>query len=248
MGRDPDGSKKALAIFSSDAPELEVIRSLVDIGLDYTVCTCPNEALSRLRNESHLFDIAMVGLEYESMSGPELAWRLRQRHPRMPIVMLAPDLGKWEAEEIYDCGVNVLLSEIAEVDALRGHIRLVLQRLLADAETGQQAKMYEQAVVEALGGRDLAARLVSAERLILYENARLRRIVGNNCGRNCFQFWGLEDACADCPAVEALERGSRVSKVGRRPDGGKVRVDAVPVTPADGTRAVVEIFHFIDSD
>ena len=58
----------------------------------------------------------------------------------------------------------------------------------------------------------------------------MRQLTGVNVGNNCFDIWDAEGPCARCISVKALENECRVSRVVRRDGGGKVRVDAVPVT------------------
>jgi len=240
-------SRLALAVFGCGTPELASVGELDQLGLDCVVYTSPEEMLADYRGEARTFDLAMLTIEYKTMSGPELAWRLRRRYPLTPIVMLARELGTWDPEDIYDCGVNVLLEGPQDADGLKRGIRPLLERLSTPSQAHAKRDAYARIVLAALSGDSKPARIVSAERLILYENEHVQSLVGDHTGCNCHDFWQQGGPCTTCAGVAALERDCRISRIGRREDGVRVRCDAVPVTLEDGSRAVVEVFHFGDS-
>jgi len=247
MTPDAIPSRRALAVFGPGSPELELLGELDELGLDCVVYTSPDEMLADWRGRGRTFDLVMLAIEYETMSGPELAWRLRRRFPPAPIVMLARELGTWDPEDIYDCGVNVLLEGSQDAGGLSRGVRPLLERLTTPSDAHAERDAYARIVLAALSGDVGPARIVSDERLILYENEHMQELVGDNTGRNCYDFWQPGAPCTTCAGVVALERNCRMSRVGRREDGVRVRSDALPVTLEDGTRAVVEIFHFGDS-
>ena len=161
--------------------------------------------------------------------------------------MLARDLGTWDPEDIYDCGVNILLEGPQDADGLRKRMRPLLERLATRPEPRAEQDAYARIVLAVLSGDSTPARVISTERLILFENDHMQELVGDNTGRNCYDFWEAAGPCAKCAGITALENDCRMSRVGRRGDGARMRVDAVPVTLEDGRRAVVEVFHFSDS-
>lgn len=238
--------KRALAVFGHGSPELELLGELDELQLDCVVYTSPEKMLADCRGKGRTFDLAMLAIEYQTMSGPELAWRLRRRYPLAPIVMLARDLGTWDPEDIYDCGVNVLLEGPQDADGLKRGIRPLLERLSGRPETHAERDAYARIVLAVLSGDSKPARIVSTERLILYENDHLQELVGDNTGCNCYDFWRSGGPCATCISAIALENDCRTSRVARPEGGARVRVDAVPVTLEDGRRAVVEVFHYAD--
>ncbi|MFH0962985.1 MAG: response regulator [Planctomycetota bacterium] len=239
-------SKRALVIASPEASQPALLESLEGVGVEYHLFEQPEEVLGVPAEQRIPFDVAFVHIEYPSMSGPELAWRLRRRYPTVPIIMLAEDLGTWDPSDIYDLGVNVLLERPNDPAALRSALLPVLGEVWADESEGAREEEFERLVAEATDRQAVPARIVNGRRIILYENAEMRELAGGNVGRNCFEFWGASSACADCLANASMEGARRLTRVTRTGSGSRMRVDAVPVVLSDGTPAAVEIFHLID--
>lgn len=80
------------------------------------------EALTRLAEQP--FDLLVTDLGMPEMSGHELAYRVRQHHPRMPIILLT---GHTDAEDLSE-HVDVVMKKPFQLDALEATI----QRLLSN--------------------------------------------------------------------------------------------------------------------
>ena len=126
-------TKRVLAIVSPDAPERSLLDALADMRIEYDLLENPQEALNMPPDYPVALDLAILILEYPSMSGPELAWRLRRRCPRLPILMRAEDLGTWEESDIRDLGVNVIVDGPQDHESFRNHLTLLFEENVAGA-------------------------------------------------------------------------------------------------------------------
>ena len=239
-------SKRALAVFSPGVPERSLLDVLADLSIECHLLEDPQDALRIPPEDRPTVGLAILLLEYPSMSGPELAWRMRRRFPRLPILMLAEDLGTWEESDILDLGVNFIIEGPQDHRSFRKHLAHLVEQYVTDAAAPSRIAEYERLVNEIVGDESVPARIVDAQRIILYENRPMFSIVGSNVGRSCFEFWGASHACAQCHGFLAIETGQTSSRVMNTADGGKVRLDAVPLTLDDGSAAVLEVFHFLN--
>jgi len=239
-------TKRVLAIVSPDAPERSLLDALADMRIEYDLLENPQEALNMPPEDRLALDLAILILEYPSMRGPELAWRLRRRCPRLPILMLAEDLGTWEESDIRDLGVNVIVAGLQDHESFKNHLTLLFEEHVGGVASPSHIAEYERIVNDVVGDPSVPARIVDSRRIILYENRPLFDLVGSNVGRSCFEFWDAAEACSDCLGFLALDTGRKSSRVLKTADGGKLRLEAIPVSLDDESQAVVEAFYFLD--
>ena len=72
----------------------------------------------RRRTAVALFDINLPGEH-----GVSLAWRLRERLKDMPIIVLSSALGRWDVDDILDCGVDAVMGKPFELPKLKAIVR-----------------------------------------------------------------------------------------------------------------------------
>ena len=239
-----DQDRRHAMVVLKDETHLDaVFEALEALGVAYTPFADPDDVLRLGEAEVGEFDLALLGLTYDRTSGAELSWQLRQRSPRLPIVMVVSEIGTWDPDDLHDCGVNLIVDEADDASAIIKELRPLLERLRAHPHTHPEGRQYERLLATVLDGEEVPARLVNGKRLILYENAPMHRLTGGNSGLNCFELWDAGRSCADCVGMAALRHGRRVTRVRRHDDGTKTRVDAVPVKLDDGSDAVVEIIR-----
>ena len=63
------------------------IQALRELGYETVLATNGDEALAELANDADRFQIVFSDVVMPGMSGLELAQRIRQRHPRMPVIL-----------------------------------------------------------------------------------------------------------------------------------------------------------------
>ena len=69
------------------------------------------EILGRRKLSLGILDLALPG-----MSGAELAWRIRQHRPEMPLVALSGQLKGWDTDDLKDLGFARIFSKPMDCD------------------------------------------------------------------------------------------------------------------------------------
>ena len=72
------------------------------------------EALALL--EGHRPDLAILDLALPGMSGAELAWRIREKSPDLPLVALSGKLKTWDADDLEDLGFTRIFAKPMDCD------------------------------------------------------------------------------------------------------------------------------------
>ena len=232
---------RALMVLDRGRAGRMYVRRLSRHGLE-CVIRHPRDLLGGFAERDVQADIAVLSLDYEEISGPQIAWMLRQRYPAMPIVMFAEELGSWEAADIHDCGVNVLMKDGQGKGVLGQWVVPLLEMLEGNRRDSKRAAQYERIVRGVLGEARAPARLLDAHRIILYENWEMQKTAGPNKGRNCHAFWDGTAVCRECIATSALEQRKRVRKSWKTPGGRRMVGQAVPVTLERGEPAAVVVY------
>ena len=240
---DLPSSLRPLAILDGKCLEWPSVRWLRRLGLECAACT-PQEAPELLRGAQGALPFIILALDYESVSGAQVAWWLRREYPSVPIVMLAAQLVGWEPSDLFDCGINILIDQSEGEEAFRQQMRPLLDVLGESKKNEAKPAEYEQVVTGIVGQKPGLVRLIDSRRLILYENAEMQSAAGKNEGRSCFPFWDNAFACIDCIALAALEGGREVRKYFKTQSGKRGVVTAVPVILHNRECAVLEVYRF----
>lgn len=61
--------------------------------------------------ESTHFDLAILDIRLNGRTGAELAWKLRQMNPTLPIVALSADLSNWDKDDLRDVGFTEIVEK-----------------------------------------------------------------------------------------------------------------------------------------
>ncbi|MGH7143185.1 MAG: response regulator [Planctomycetota bacterium] len=68
------------------------------------------ESALKLAETTH-FDLAILDIRLNGRTGAELAWKLRQMRPGMPIIALSADLSNWDKDDLIDIGFNEVVEK-----------------------------------------------------------------------------------------------------------------------------------------
>ena len=199
------------------------------------------ESLSSKRETPH--GMALVGLRLSDMNGANLAWRIRRSHATLPIMLVSAHVGKWQLQDLYECGVNKVLEIPISREAFRKQLDRFLgrgfrQRLVMDSA------YYRAAIYEAIAERNVYARIINSDRIIVYENEHLERDWGLHMGESCYSFWGEQTYCERCIAKEVLGGKSWAEKV-LSSTKGRFRAWVKALKLPDGRPGVVEVLERI---
>ena len=129
--RPVSGEGKAVLV-AEDEPAVRAVaaRMLRALGYRPVEVSSPGEALAAAQREK--IDLALVDVVMPGMSGPELARRLRELHPGLPVVFTSGHIADHAAlQEILDAGGTVLSKPYTRVE-----LSLALERTLAGGAAG----------------------------------------------------------------------------------------------------------------
>lgn len=73
--------------------------------------------------ETHQPCLAILDIRLPGEHGVCLAWRLRKRFSRLPIIVFSGQLHCWDTDDIQDCGADCILEKPCELNTLRFSIR-----------------------------------------------------------------------------------------------------------------------------
>lgn len=62
--------------------------------------------------------VAVLDLSLPGMSGAELAWRLKQRWPELPVLAVSGYLEQWDGDDLKDLGFSKLMGKPLDWDEL----------------------------------------------------------------------------------------------------------------------------------
>ena len=98
-------------------------------GYQVTSYTDPVTALEDFRSRPDAFDVVVTDLSMPGMSGIDLASRILERRPSLPLVMISGDFRSEDIESAHRAGIKHLVLKPNTIDELG----TLLHRLLAGA-------------------------------------------------------------------------------------------------------------------
>ena len=116
-----------------DDPDLRqlFLQLLSQEGHDCTACGAAEDADEALAARPP--DLAILDINLPGEHGVSLAWRIRQLHPSLPLIVTSAELEAWEREDIEDCGADRILEKPIPPDRLIALVREMLARPIAGA-------------------------------------------------------------------------------------------------------------------
>lgn len=201
------------------------------------------EALAKFETKRHqviVTDICLPG-----MDGLELVKRIRQLDKNTQVIATSANHSTNCLISAIELGFNDYFLKPLEYNKL-----LWAVKRCADANFARQQLEFErekfQTVVECLGDgitiKDLDYR-------IMYQNRAMTEMFGDRTGRPCYEIFGLEEPCPDCPTVKALKDGhAHTACRDYQIDGAVLHVESTSSLLRDSQGTVtgtVEIFRDI---
>jgi PAS domain S-box-containing protein len=119
----PGGGERVLYIDDDEVMALMVERLLQRAGFTVTVETDAQRALERLVNAGERFDIVVTDFNMPEMSGIEVARRLREGWPSLPVVITSGFVSEGLRLQAEALGVKALLKKENTLEELTGLLR-----------------------------------------------------------------------------------------------------------------------------
>lgn len=123
----PERSKTLLLVDDHEAVR-ELVRRIL-VGCDYNVleASCGAEALRIAENTEASLDLLITDIMMAPMSGPELAKRVRELRPGIPVLYLSGGTDEEVREELR-CSLSAMLEKPFARDDLVATVREMLAR------------------------------------------------------------------------------------------------------------------------
>ncbi|MHC4884412.1 MAG: response regulator transcription factor [Planctomycetota bacterium] len=108
-------------VVEDDRDANQLLQTLVlQMGHDPIAGTTAEAALALVGDQAP--SLAIIDILLPGAHGVSLAWQLKRRWRNLPIIVVSGNLQLWEADDIYDCGVTVLLEKPYDIAVLKRHI------------------------------------------------------------------------------------------------------------------------------
>lgn len=148
---------RVLIVDDDPAAQLILDEAAASLGHETRCCTNSGSALEQL--EAWTPHLAMLDIMLPGETGVSLAWRIHQRWPDMPIVMVSSNLAYWDYDDLADCGALHVLSKPCTMEDVRD----LLGRLLESREDleAKRAELLAQAEALKAEADRLAERLAA---------------------------------------------------------------------------------------
>lgn len=115
-------NKRRILIVDDNAPLAEnLLEIFEDEGMDATVCTDPMQALDSL-DLGPPYDLVVTDFRMPKMNGVELARRIHEHRPQLPVIMLSAYLEDADADAARAAGVEQVLRKPQDLQALVDHV------------------------------------------------------------------------------------------------------------------------------
>ncbi len=112
----PKATGRACALIVDDEQNVRamLVELLSGVGFDCLEACDAEEALALL--DVHSPSLGVLDLALPGMSGAELAWRMKEKKPDLPLVALSGKLKKWDADDLNDLGFARIFSKPMDCD------------------------------------------------------------------------------------------------------------------------------------
>ena len=96
------------------------------LGYQVTACEDPQRALALLDERPGEFDIVITDQSMPGLTGIDLARRVREKYPRLPILLCTGHGAAVDATKAQQCGIRIILDKPVELEDLHRAIRVTL--------------------------------------------------------------------------------------------------------------------------
>jgi len=192
---------RVLIVEDDPASSVLLSRVFTKCGADFDTAANGNEALALFEEKRHpviVTDICMPG-----MDGLELVKRIRQLDKNTQIIATSANRETDCLITAIELGFNDYFLKPLEVEKLLWAVKRCSETN-ADRRRLEDEQQKFQTVVECLG-EGLAIK--DLDYRILYQNRAMTELLGDRVGLACYEIFGLEAPCPDCPTILALKDG-----------------------------------------
>ena len=165
--------------------------------------TATNGSDGFLRFQEQRFQIVIIDIKMTDMNGLELANSFKTLDRDIQIIATSE---KHEADRLVSAiefGFSDYFLKPIEIGKLLLAVKRCADVIAVKQQLEEECGKFKT-VVDCLGEgiviKDLDNRIV-------YQNRALTEMFGNRIGSECYEIFGLNEPCQDCPAVRALEDG-----------------------------------------
>lgn len=126
-------SNGRILIVDDNAPLAEnLLEIFEDEGMAGTVYTRPTEALASLADDA-AYDLVVTDFRMPEMNGVELVRRIKERCPRLPVIMLSAYLGDVDVDAAREAGVLEVMRKPEDLQRLVDQARSLRATARAEA-------------------------------------------------------------------------------------------------------------------
>jgi DNA-binding NarL/FixJ family response regulator len=116
-----------------------VARSLVRDGYMVLTASTGHDAVGMLRTPATPVDVVLLDVGLPDVSGADLAKRLRELFPKLPVVVCTGAAGPDEAEALHRLGVARYLCKPVDASVMAAALREVIDASAAEAAEAEQS-------------------------------------------------------------------------------------------------------------
>lgn len=141
VGVEPQRGSGQSILFVDDEPAICGVTEHVLTNLGYRVRAFvdPLQAVAAFETDPQGYDLLLSDVNMPGMSGVELARRVIERRPGLPVILISGYSGNWTAENLRELGVHELLQKPISPRQIGGHVQRALARPDAPAEPVEPA-------------------------------------------------------------------------------------------------------------
>jgi CheY-like chemotaxis protein len=118
------GTRKRALVIDDDAPVRRVLHAVVT-GLGFETDAAANGSEGLARFESHHYDVVLTDLLMPGMTGWEVLEAVRERNPKMPVIIITGSAGHDDDRRVAQPGV-ALVHKPVKMDFLGSTLARVL--------------------------------------------------------------------------------------------------------------------------
>jgi diguanylate cyclase (GGDEF)-like protein/PAS domain S-box-containing protein len=192
---------RVLVVEDDPVSSMLLSRMLTKCGAEFDAAANGNEALALFEEKRHpvvVTDICMPG-----MDGLELVKRIRQLDKNTQIIATSANRDTECLISAIELGFNDYFLKPLEIEKLLWAIRRCAETI-ADRGRLEDEQEKFRTVVECLGE---GIALKDLDYRILYQNKAMTELFGDRVGLACYEIFGHETQCQDCPTILALKDG-----------------------------------------
>lgn len=180
---------------------LQIVRILSEHGARVDAASNGDEALARFEEKRHpviVTDILMPG-----MDGIELVERVRQLDKNTQAIAVSASGNVEHLVSAIELGFNDYFLKPLKYEKLLWAVKRCADSNVTRQQLENEREKF-RSVVECMGE---GVTIKDPEYRILYQNRAMTEMFGDRIGSACYEIFGRNTPCQDCPTIHALKDG-----------------------------------------